>query len=986
MKGIAFLSGLISGLLTLGINLPASCEVLSDETTNTTVNRNGNNFNILNGIPKGNNLFHSFKEFSIPTGGSATFHNSSAIENIINRVTGGNISNIDGLIKANGSASVFLINPSGIVFGENARLDIGGSFFGTTANSIKFADGTEFSAVDTTDTPLLTVSVPTGLQMGQNPEDITVQGTGYTIATENPFIVTSLGGLRVTSGNTLALIGGNVSLDGGLIAADSGLIELASITEGFVNLNQTSEGWQFAYETVASFGNVELLSLALADVSGQESGSVNVRGKNISVRDGSRIFRQSQGLESGGIINLTASESVEIIGTDADTGELGSVLQTETIGGGNAAEIVISSQNLLLSQGAGINSRTFSPAQGGNITINVTDSVELKEFSPINPSNGSDITTTSFGPGNAGDLNVSTKQLTIEGQRLFSSSLNSGDGGNVNLFTEQLKLIDGGVIGSSVVGSGQGGDLNVDAQSIELIGINFNNFTASALSTSTVGTGEAGNLSINTNKLVLRDGGRVDASTFNSGLAGSVTVNASESVEVSGTVPGSINPSLIISSANILDEFLQQLLGLPPLPSGDSGNVSINTPVLKVTDGAQVTVRNDGTANAGTLQINAENIFLNNQAGITASTKSGEGGDIIFQIQESIFAENNSSINADVAGSGSGGNINLTTKNLQFTTGSSLSTNTTGVGNAGSINIWGNSLSFDNGNTGVFSEALEDSTGNAGNINLTHSLLNLTNRAQISTNSAGLGQAGNINITGNVVKTNRGSITATSLQTGGGNLLFNVDNLIVRENSLISTSVLDSTGGGGNITINSPIIAGFENSDIIANAVQGNGGNINIITQGIFGLEFREELTPESDITASSEFGVNGRVEINNFEIDPSSGLVELPAELTDPSQKIAKGCSSNNDSSFVATGRGGIPHNPNQYLNLNRTWSDIRDLSAYHQQNSNTVENPLLSNQSAIVEATDFIRNENGEIELVALENYSLRNKLVAQCNGENM
>jgi len=166
MKGIAFLSGFISVLITSGVILPASSQLTSDNTTNTTVTSSGNNFNILNGIQKGNNLFHSFKEFYIPTGGSVTFQNSSAIKNIINRVTGGNISNIDGLIKASGNANLFLINPAGIVFSENASLDIGGSFYGTTAESIKFADGVEFSATNT-ESPLLSINVPVGLQMGQ---------------------------------------------------------------------------------------------------------------------------------------------------------------------------------------------------------------------------------------------------------------------------------------------------------------------------------------------------------------------------------------------------------------------------------------------------------------------------------------------------------------------------------------------------------------------------------------------------------------------------------------------------------------------------------------------------------------------------------------------------------------------------------------------------------------------------------------------------
>ncbi|MEM9922802.1 MAG: filamentous hemagglutinin N-terminal domain-containing protein [Cyanobacteria bacterium P01_D01_bin.50] len=182
MKGIAFLSGFLSGLLTSSIMLPAIAQVASDGTTNTTVNSTGNNFTILNGIQKGNNLFHSFKEFSIPTGGSATFQNYSAIVNIINRVTGGNVSNIDGLIKANGNANLFLINPAGIVFGENARLNIGGSFVGSTAESLLFEDGFNYSAIVSQATPLLTVSVPLGLQMGKQSGAIEIRGTGHNLS------------------------------------------------------------------------------------------------------------------------------------------------------------------------------------------------------------------------------------------------------------------------------------------------------------------------------------------------------------------------------------------------------------------------------------------------------------------------------------------------------------------------------------------------------------------------------------------------------------------------------------------------------------------------------------------------------------------------------------------------------------------------------------------------------------------------------------
>ena len=235
----------------------------------------------------------------------------------------------------------------------------------------------------------------------------------------------------------------------------------------------------------------------------------------------------------------------------------------------------------------------------------------------------------------------------------------------------------------------------------------------------------------------------------------------------------------------------------------------------------------------------------------------------------------------------------------------------------------------------------------------------------------GTGNAGHLNVNADsIFLDNQGGISASTESGEGGNISLNVQKLLLlRNQSQITAEArgIDNTGNGGNITINSPIIAGLENSDIIANAFQGNGGNIDITTQGIFGLEFRDQLTDESDITASSQFGVNGTVDIKNFGIDPNSGLVELSVKLADSSQKIATGCADTSGSSFVATGRGGIPQNPNQQVNANRTWSDIRDISAYRKQTVYVAKVTQVSKQSAIVEASGWVRNANGEIELVA-------------------
>jgi filamentous hemagglutinin family protein len=130
------------------------------------------------GAIRGANLFHSFSQFNIGEGRGAYFANPSGIENILSRVTGSDASKIFGTLGVSGNANLFLINPNGIIFGKNASLDVRGSFVASTASSLKFADGTEFSAKATQSKPLLTVSVPLGLQFGANPGSIQVQGDG----------------------------------------------------------------------------------------------------------------------------------------------------------------------------------------------------------------------------------------------------------------------------------------------------------------------------------------------------------------------------------------------------------------------------------------------------------------------------------------------------------------------------------------------------------------------------------------------------------------------------------------------------------------------------------------------------------------------------------------------------------------------------------------------------------------------------------------
>ena len=163
---------LVGLFLSSSLALPVKAQIAVDGTTNTNLTPIENGIRIDDGDRAGNNLFHSFEQFSVLNGSEAFFNNANDIVNIFSRVTGGNISNIDGLLRANGTANLFLLNPAGIIFGENAQLDIGGSFLSSTADSIVFSDGVEFLATDADEPPLLTINMPIGLNLGNNPGDI----------------------------------------------------------------------------------------------------------------------------------------------------------------------------------------------------------------------------------------------------------------------------------------------------------------------------------------------------------------------------------------------------------------------------------------------------------------------------------------------------------------------------------------------------------------------------------------------------------------------------------------------------------------------------------------------------------------------------------------------------------------------------------------------------------------------------------------------
>ncbi|MBW4540156.1 MAG: S-layer family protein [Myxacorys chilensis ATA2-1-KO14] len=628
------ISVLTVSLVSAGFIQPIAAQIVPDTTLPTEERSQVSgdpSVQIDGGARRGGNLFHSFSQFSIPTGGSAYFNNAADVQNIFSRVTGGSISNIDGVIRANGTANLFLLNPNGILFRPNARLNIGGSFVATTANSINFADNFQYSATNPQTAPLLTVSVPVGLQMGANPGRIEVQGNGYNLSvlvlrfspiTRN----NSASGLRVPVGQSLALIGGDIDIAGGTLTAEQGHIKLGSVRNGQVSLG---DGFTFSYPGVQTFGDIRLSRQALADASG--GGSIQAQGNQVSLADGSLILVQNGGTQSGGTIRVNAAQSLELSGSSPDGRLLGG-LYSETAGTGRGADITVSTQQLIAQSGAGTVTRSYSSGDAGNVIVNAFGSIQLIGFSSTNPTFASVI---------------------------GSGSYSSGDGGTITVSTERLSVLDGATVSTATFGSGKGGALTVNAaEAVEIVGVTPL-FTRSSVASNALNAGNAGVVTINTARLVLQNGGTVNTSTLATGNGGSVTINASEFVEVSSTMFGNPFPSRVGSSASIVVESLRQVYRLPDRPSGNSGSVTINTPRLNISNGSNIGVNNEGTGNAGTLQVNANSISLDRGSSITAATASGEGGNLDLNVRDFLLLRNNSQITTSARGSGNGGNIRI---------------------------------------------------------------------------------------------------------------------------------------------------------------------------------------------------------------------------------------------------------------------------------------------------------------------------------------
>jgi filamentous hemagglutinin family protein len=825
---------------------------------------------------RGSNLFHSFGEFSVQTGESATFTGPNTIANVLGRVTGGNPSFIDGRIRSTISqANLYLLNPAGVVFGPNASLDVKGSFYVSTADFLRLADGATFSA-DLSANSVLTVAPPVafGFLRG-NPAGISMQGSA----------------LRVPVGETLSVVGGDVAVVGGVLQAPSGQVHIASVASPGEVVSSTSD--QTPAVNVDRFerlGAIALSNAASIDVSGGGGGGVVIRGGvltlaegtqinsfanpfgggrgadvsvavgRLEVRDGSQINTTSGFFSAGGNVTIKATEAVSLAGSDS-TGSLLSSIATLSLGGeagrivieaptatltldggalvsfsvseigGKAGDIRVAAERVIFKNGGLVgNLSTGGPA--GTIEVTASDTVSISGQNSRGTSSG----VVSFSlAGDPGELLIQAPTLVLDGGAIGAPSLlqtaASGHGGTVTIEVGTLTATHGAVITSSTITAGAAGDVTVRAtDAVTLAG-------GSQISTTALGTGDAvgdaGDILVQARNITLTDGSQINSSTFGAGQGGMMTVTATDSMFIAGRASDGFRSGLFSTTSG----------------SGAAGNMTVSATALAMEDGRiQTTTTGDGQA--GDLRIDVGRLVL--RGGAQLSSSSGEQ-----DTEGHIFA-----------GNGQGGNLTVTARDTMAISGQSSDgfqsgffSTSDGAGNAGNLFISAPVLRLDDGGR-IVARTLGD--GNAGNIDLQTGRLELSGGAQIFSG------------TGNVVVIDGvPTFTGTGGPGRGGNLTIRAtDSLSITgqdqagfQSGLFSNAQV-GTGRAGDLFVATPRLT-MQGGLILASSERPSSGDAGVLTLEVGQLV----LTEGAQISGSTHgTGQGGTVTVRALDSVSISG------------------------------------------------------------------------------------------------------------------
>jgi len=923
---------------------PAIAQIIPDNSlgaeSSRTVADTINNLpsdRIEGGATRGVNLFHSLRQFNVGEGRGAYFANPNGIANIFTRVTGGNPSNILGVLGVQGNANLFLLNPKGIVFGPQARLDLRGSFLASSADSVVFDNSYQFSSSNPQSIPLLNVNIPIGLNFRENPGKIINNSAAPALTIPQlppgiPQIFNNMG-LAVEPGQTLALVGGDIELNQGSVTASTGQILLGSVASpGMAGLGVTPFGLSLNYDKIFNFGNIQITNGSAINTSGIGGGKIDIRGGNVNLNNGriyaltlgnidgrdldinAQQFRAQGGTQistltvgsgAGGAINIRATDSVETIGLGLETYRVfgGSYLVSGSFK-------PFDPQIVLISGTTGI-------GNAGNITID-TGKLLIE--------NGTALTSTTLGAGNAGNISIRAGILDLVASGINSGTLlgSTGRGGNITFEGERLTVRDNSAFISITRARGSSGNINIKAsESVEVLQTPAGSPVATLIGSSAAGVnGQAGDINIDTKRLIISEGGGIGLSSgtivgnqplnTTGGRGGNLTVRASESVTIEGISEvlgnGSRNPSFIYADANAANR---------------GGNMNISTPVLTLRGGGVISTSSLGKGDAGSITIDANRVEV---------IGNGGQGEFNSQIQTSVGI---SSRIRNPNATANGGSLNLNVGQLILRNGGTLNLQALGSARAGNINVKADSISLDN------QSSIDGRTasGAGANINLEARDIQLRRESRITTD-ASISAGGNINIKSDILVT------------------------LPKENSDITANARSAQGGGVNINV--PNVFGF--TAVTREQVRGTLR----LTDAQFGaLEVSPtSLVPSSDIAAISQSSgpaLQGTVTFSSSGVKPAQGLVELPQNVVNPAALIAANpCIQGAENEFTVTGRGGLPPSPNNVLGSPEErlpW--VEPAVGGSQQ----VESPLASREiraTEIIPAQGWVMDDRKQVTLV--------------------
>jgi filamentous hemagglutinin family protein len=888
---------LVCGFLIFG-STPAFAQITPDNTLGAESSRltpnvpiaGENGDRIDGGATRGSNLFHSFSQFNIDNGQRVYFGNPNGIQNILTRVTGGQASNILGTLGVDGGANLFLLNPNGILFGQNARLDLRGSFVGSTANAIGFGEQGFFSATDPNSPPLLTVN-PTALLFTQlqAPAGITNQSTAPAGINPNGDDTT---GLRTADGKSLLLVGGNVNLDGGGLRAYGGRIELAGLSApGNVGLNVAGNTLSLNVPNDVSRADVSLTNEAAISVLGAGGGDIAINARNLEISSSSLFGGIGIGLGNAGTqagdITLNATGAITI----AQTGLVDNRVYTNA--NGNGGNINISAGSLFLKDDARLYDVTEGKGNAGNIYILAADSVSLASsdiFSNVEAG----------GVGKGGNININAGSLSVTDSSQIQSLLRGadtdnnlaaarGDAGNVNIDVRGAVSIAGvkgelrsGINSNVETGAeGNGGNINIKSGTFSLT-------DGANLDASTGGQGNAGNIFIQASDSVsLVNGGSIYSSVFQGGEGngGSINVNSDSVFLENGNIYTVVNPggegnggsinintgSLIVNKGGELNATVSG--------SGNGGNININARERVAFDGegeetssrAITTIQPGATGKAGDIQITTGTLSLTNGAFLTSSTNGkGDAGNITIDTRDAVTFDSDGYASSNVFknGVGKGGDIQIATGTLRLTNGSALTTNVAGQGDAGNITIDArDAVNFDGivgyAISGIQSSLLTGAVGKAGDIQIATGSLSGTNGASLNNSTDGRGNAGDITVNA------RDTITFE----GGENFLNEDGTEGSLNSSANSTLGRNGVGNGGNIRMNARALFLKNGGQINASSFgQGNAGNIIIDAQDTVAFDGVASDGLESGASTLGSKGNGGDILVSTGNLSLTNG------------------------------------------------------------------------------------------------------------------